>query len=312
MKTKNLFRIIFLIVAVIGLTFSGCRKDKNSEPSDESSSLQQLSADEESFESAIDETMDDVNNYLSGDNLKSTGKLPCNATIDSTAVVNDSVTIYITYNGLNCNSTRFRTGQVEIKKQVGMHWNQQGATVQIKHVQFSITRVSTQKKIILNSLKEHTNVTGGLLRMLGNGLSTIVHHTQGRVAITFDDGTTKSWTVDRQKTYTGIFPNNLVMTVNGLGSPTSTGFENILIWGTNRQGENFYTKIIEPVVHRQVCDWNPCSGIKQHLVPGVSKSATITFGYDNQNQPVTGDECPVKYKLNWQKNNNSGTVYLRL
>jgi hypothetical protein len=312
MKSTNLFRLIFLVLAVIGLSLSGCKKDKTTDPSSDSTSLQQLSTDEESFESSMDESMNDVNNYLSGDNLKSTGKLPCNATIDSTGVVNDSVTIYITYNGLNCSGTRYRTGQVEIKKQVGMHWNQQGATVQIKHINYTITRVSTQKTIVLNSLKEHTNVTGGLIRKLGNGLSTIVHRTSGRIAITFDDGTSRFWTVDRQKTYTGTFPDNLVMTINGLGSPTPTGFENLLVWGTNRQGESFYTKIIEPVVHRQVCDWNPCSGIKQHLVPADSKSATITFGYNKDNQPITGDECPVKYKLDWQKNNNSGTVYIRL
>ena len=311
MKTNNLFRLAFLVMAIIGLSLTGCKKDKNSDPSNDSASLQQLSGDEESLESAMDESMNDVDNLLSGGNLKSAAMLPCNATIDSTGVVNDSITIYITYNGLNCSGTRYRTGKVEIKKHVGMHWYQQGASVNVKHINFTVTKVSTQKTIIINSLKDHTNVTGGLIWQLGNGVvTTIVHHTAGRIAINFEDGTTKFWTVDRQKTYTGTHPNNLVMTTNGLGSVD--GYDNLLIWGTNRNGEKFYTQIIEPVVHRQACGWDPCSGIKKHSIPADSKSATITFGFDSNNQPVTGNDCPVKYKVDWQKNNKSGTVYLWL
>jgi len=311
MKTTNLFRLTFLIMAIVGLSLTGCKKDKNSDNSNDSASLQQLSNDEESIESATDETMNDVNNILSGGNLKSTYMLPCNATIDSTGVVNDSVTIYITYNGLNCSGTRYRTGKVEIKKHVGMHWYQQGASVNIKHINFTVTKVSSQKTIIINSLKDHTNVTGGLISQLGNGVvTTIVHRTGGRLAVKFEDATVKFWTIDRQKTYTGTFPGNLVMTTNGLGSVD--GYDNLEVWGTNRNGEKFYTQSIVPVVYRQACGWDPCSGIKKHSIPADSKSATLTFGYDANNQPVTGDNCPVKYRVDWQKNNKSGTVYLWL
>ncbi|MEI7896256.1 MAG: hypothetical protein WCJ26_04430 [bacterium] len=310
MKIKNMFRLTFLILAVAGLSFTGCKKDKNSNMSADSSSLQQLSGDEQVVESASDESMNDVNTVLSNGNLKATNQLPCNATIDSTAVINDTITIYITYNGLNCNGTRFRTGQVEIKKRVGMHWYEQGATVLIRHINFTITKVSNQKTITLNGIKVHKNVSGGVIWQLGNGTQAIVHRTWGHMNVTFSDGTSKIWNVARQKTYTGTPPNNLVLTTDGFGS--AGGFDNLLVWGTNRQGENFYTQVIEPIVHRQVCDWDPCSGIKKHSIPGDSKSATITFGFDSNNQPVTGTDCPTKYKVDWQKNNNSGTVYLWL
>jgi hypothetical protein len=254
--------------------------------------------------------MNDINTLLSGGNLKSTDQLPCNATIDSTEVLNDTITIYITYNGKNCNNTRYRTGKVEIKKHVGMHWFQQGATVIIKHINFTITKISSQKSITINGVKTHKNVSGGVIWQLGNGTDAIVHRTWGHVNVTFDDGTTKSWNVARQKTYTGTPPNNLVLTIDGFG--TAGGLDNLVVWGINRQGENFYTQIIQPVVHRQVCDWDPCTGIKKHAIPADNKSATLTFGYDSNNQPITGADCPSKYKVDWQKNNNSGTVYLWL
>ncbi len=309
MKTTNLFRLSFLALAIAGLSLTGCKKDKKADPND-SASLQQLSGDEQSMESAMDESMNDVNNFLSGGNLKSTSQVPCGATIDSTAIVNDTNIIYITYNGMNCNQTRMRTGQVEIKRKVGTHWYQQGATVIIKHINFTITKISNQKTITLNGIKVHKNVSGGVVWQLGNGTEAIVHRTSGHVVVTFDDGSTKSWSIARQRTYTGIPPNNLVLTTDGFGAEGS--FTNLVVWGINRQGENFYTQIIQPVVHRQVCDWDPSSGIKKHAIPADSKSATLTFGYDSNNQPVTGNECAAKYKVDWQKNNKSGTIYLWL
>ena len=309
MKTRNLFRLTFLVLAIAGLSLTGCKKDKNANPND-SASLQQLAGDEQSMESAMDQSMNDVNNFLSGGNLKSTSQVPCGATVDSTNIVNDTNIVYITYNGYNCNNTRYRTGQVEIKRKVGSHWFQAGATVIIKHINFTITKVSNQKTITLNGIKTHQNVSGGVIWQLGNGTSAIVHRTWGHVDVTFNDGATKSWNIARQRTYTGTPPNNLVLTTDGFGSEGD--YTNLVVWGINRQGENFYTQIIEPIVHRQVCDWDPSSGIKKHTIPSDSKSATITFGYDGNNQPITGENCPEKYKVDWQKNNKSGTVYLWL
>ncbi|MCX6266158.1 MAG: hypothetical protein NTW16_02195 [Bacteroidetes bacterium] len=313
MKTTNLFRLTFLVIAILGLSFAGCKKDKTTEIYPSSVSLQQLTGDQESMESAMDESMNDVNNYLSGGDMKSSHLIPCNATIDSTPVAHDTITFYITYNGLNCNGTRFRTGKVEIKKLVGMHWYQQGAIVIIRHIDFTITKVSNQNSITLNGVKMYKNLTGGIIWQVGNGIDQLVHSITGQVTVTFSEGTaqtSKTWNIARMRTFTGSAPNNLTMTVNGFG--TADGFQNLLVWGTSRAGETFYTEIIQPVVHRQLCEWNPCAGIKKHSVPAESKSATITFGYDSGNNPVTGDACPAKYRVDWQKANNSGTIYLWL
>lgn len=308
MKT-NLLKISMMLLAVFALSLTSCKKDKDTDPADPSS-LQQLSRDEEFVEAATDETMNDVEMVMSQGDLKSTTMLPCNATVDSVVVANDTMVIYITYNGNNCNNTRFRTGQVEIRKRVGTHWFMPGAAVIVKHINFAITRIATNKTIVLNGVKIHRNVTGGVIWQLGNGIESIVHRTRGHVTVTFEDSTFKTWNIARQRTYTGVPPQNLVITTDGFGE--AGNLNNLTVWGLNRQGERFYTQIIQPVVVRQFCDWDPVAGIKKHAIPDDSKSATLTFGYNSQNQPVTGNECPTKYKLDWVRHNQSGTVYLWL
>ena len=180
----------------------------------------------------------------------------------------------------------------------------------MKLINFTITKVSNNKTIIINGVKTHQNVTGHLIGQLGtNGITSIVHKTWGTETVTFSDNTTRSWQVARQRTFTGSL-GQLVITLDGFG--TALDYTNLVMWGLNRQNENFYTQITQSVVLRQSCDWDPVSGIKVHQIPSDSKSATITFGYDSNNQPVTGTDCPTKYKVDWQKNNNSGTVYLWL
>ncbi|HNY01755.1 MAG TPA: hypothetical protein PKG48_04170 [Bacteroidales bacterium] len=309
MKTANLFRLAFFAIALAGLTLSGCKKDKTGNPADDSSSLQQLATDEDSFDRTVDESMNDIDQFLNQGNLKETNQLPCNATIDSTIVANDSVTIFITYNGLNCAQNLFRTGHVVIRHQVGQHWYEQGATVRIRHINFTVTRVATGKTTVINSIKTHKNVSGGVIWQLGNGISSVVQRTWGHADVSFQDGTSRTWNIARQRTYTGT-PDSLVLTIDGFG--TAGGFDNLVVWGLNRQGDEFYTQILQPVVFRKACGWDPCTGIKKHQIPSASKSATQTFGYDSNNQPVTGNECPTKFRLDWVHNNNSGTVYIWL
>jgi hypothetical protein len=309
MRTMKLFRMGAMILVLTGLFLTGCKKEKNNGNSEDSSSMQQLAMDEISEQAASDESMNDVSNLLSGGTLKSTDIIPCGATVDSTNIINDTITIYITYNGYNCNGTRSRTGQVEIRKHVGMRWFQAGATVNVRHINFTITRVLTGKSITLNSNKTFQNVSGGIIPLLGHGITSIVHRLWGTETVTFPNSTSRNWNVARQITFTGT-PGRLLITIDGFGSAGE--YNNLVVWGVNRNGENFYTQIMQSVVHRQVCDLDPVSGIKLHQIPSDSKSATITYGYDRNNQPITGDECPAKFRVDWQKNGNSGTVYLWL
>jgi len=298
------------MIAAFGFFLSSCKKDKPNDPSGDSASMQQLSKDEIQMEMASDEAMNDAEIILSGGSLKSTTLWPCNATIDSTGVVNDTITFYITYSGKNCLGNLERYGQVEVKRRVGEHWVQPGATVTIKLINFRVTVVYTGKSITLNGTKIFKNVSGGHIWQLFMGVPAIVHRVYGSVQATFDDNTTRIWNVARQRTFTLDAQQKFVMTIDGFGNADE--YSNLVIWGTNRAGENFYTQITQSIVHKQRCNMDPCSGIKIHQIPSMEKSATITFGYNDQKEPIQGDECPTRFRVDWVKGSHSGTIYLEL
>lgn len=310
MKTRRFIQLGALLLTVLSLSLSSCKKDNIDEGSKDSTSMEQLSADENNVENVTEDALKDVEGVLSNQGgYKSTSGIPCNATVDSVSVVNDTITLYITYDGLNCNGTRMRTGQVEIRKKVGTHWGQPLSTVKIKYIDFTVTRVATGRSIVLNGEKTFENVSGGFIWMLGTSMTSLVHKVSGYMNITFDNGTTRNWSVARQTTYSGT-PGQLLVTIDGFGS--TEGYSNLVTWGTNRQGEQFYTQITQSVVHKELCGWDPVSGIKIHQIPAVSKMATITFGFNNNNEPIGDDECPTRYRIDWTNGTYSGTAFLQL
>jgi phage-related protein len=311
MKTKKLSNLAILIVSAIALTFASCAKDDLSQGIADPSSLEQLSIDENNVENILNDAEGDITSVLSnnGNGLKSTAWLPCNAKVDSTAKINDSITIYITYNGLTCNGKRNRTGKIEIKTKVGMHWEQAGATVIYKYVDFTVTRVATGKSVKLNGTKTFVNVNGGHRWQVGTIISSFIERISGSMQAIFDNGSSRTWNVARQVTYTGT-PGKFIMTIDGFGS--AGNYQNLVTWGINRQNEEFFTQISQSIVCKQTCDWDATSGIKIHQIPSDNKSATLTFGFTVNNEAITGDDCPARYRVDWQRNNKSGTSFLPL
>jgi hypothetical protein len=304
MKTTNLIRFCAILLAVFAIGFTSCKKEKNTD----TNSMQQLVADENKMAVSDDEAMNDVNSVLSGSGLKSTNLLPCNVTVDSSTIIGDTIIYNITFNGLNCAGTRLRVGQAEVKKNVNTHWSQTGAVVMVKYINLQITRVSDNKSLTLNGTKVFTNVSGGVIADLGTTATSIVHRVNGSLVATFDDNTTRTWTLARQRTFTGT-QGNLWCTVDGFGS--ADGYNSLVAWGTNRHGEQFYTQITQSVIHKQSCNWDPCAGVKVHQIPSDNKQATFTGGFDGSDQPVdvNGNVCPTKYRIDWVKNGHSGTIY---
>jgi hypothetical protein len=311
MKTKKLSHLAIILVSAIAFTFTSCAKDDLSEGTADPLSLEQLSADENDIESIMNDVEGDITSVMSnnGSGFKSTAWVPCNATVDSLAKVNDTVTYYITYNGLTCNGKRNRTGKIEIKKKVGTHWELAGATLIYRYIDFTVTRVATGKSVKLNGTKTFVNVNGGHRWQVGATITSFVERISGTMQATFENGSSRTWNVARQLTYTGT-PGQHILTIDGFG--VSGNYQNLVVWGTERQGEEFFTQITQSVVCRQACDMDPVSGIKIHQIPSDNKSATITFGYNTNNEPIVGDECPTRYRLDWQRNNKSGTSYLPL
>ena len=176
MKATSIFRLFLVLAAAVTLTMTGCKKDETKPPvQGNTESLQQLSIDDNNIQSISDENMNDAMNVVSGGNLKSSNMMwPCNATVDSTNVINDTVIYYITYNGLNCLENYFRTGQVVVKRPVGVMWIEAGATVRVDLINFHIVKVATGKSVTLNGSHIFTNVSGGHMWMLGFGMDALV------------------------------------------------------------------------------------------------------------------------------------------
>lgn len=310
MKTVKFLSLI-VAFALISLLVTSCDKDKLDKDFD-SSSMQQLAQDEVSVESYSNEALDDANEVLSkGGGLKSTSSLPCNMLLDSLLTA-DTMTYTLTFNGLNCNNTKYKTGQIKIKRVITSPWSAAGTNVSLQFINFKVAKASNlQKWVMLNGTKIWTNLSGGLIKNLGIGTTTSVTHTvTGSIQASFSDTTTRIWNIARKKTFTGTYPLALVLSIEGIGS--SNGYNNLATWGINRQNENFYTQINQAIVLKQTCGWDPISGIKVHQIPADNKTATATFGFDSNNQPITNGNCPDRYKVDWVKGNNSGTTYLDL
>jgi len=316
MKSKNLFRISALLLLFTAVIIVSCKKDKKEEePAPDSSSLQQLSKDQSEMEVTSNLVINDVSNVISGGNGKSLNGIwwPCHVTIDSAAYVNDSLKYTIIYNGLNCEGTFNITGKIEVMKKKWTYWGQAGMTVNVKFIDLKLTNVASGKSITYNGKAAFTNVSGGYLVYLENGspLTSMVHKAHGYFVVTFDDGTTKTWNFERKRTFKGK-KGAFVMTVEGVGS--AGGYNNLLVWGTSRNNEDFYSEVTEPIVHKEVCLWYPVAGSITHQVPSGTKKITVTFGFDDNNQPVpvTSNNCPTRYRVDWVIKDKSGTAYIQM
>ncbi|HQN98190.1 MAG TPA: hypothetical protein PKU86_01945 [Bacteroidales bacterium] len=313
MKTQKLiFGIITALVFAGIFSLTSCNKDEDNPANNDnetSATFVTLSQDENSFEEDIDGLTDDVNSFMMQEQLKSTEGGPCHATLDSIRTINDTIIYYISYNGLNCNGKVHRTGNLEIRIKEGTFWVQPGASIHVKVINYTITRPKTGKTTVLNGEKTLTNISGGHVGLLGITYDTIIHEMTGTFQKTFDDNTTRTWNIARRKTFTGT-ASDIKISNEGLASIGE--YTSLVCWGENRQGDDFYTQIIQPVVLKQSCDFDPVSGQKKHFIPSTSATSTITFGYNDNNQPIAEGECPTKYRLDWERNGNSGTVYLFL
>ncbi len=312
MKTKNLFGLGFLMIAVMIFILASCsKKETTATTPPPTEPLQQLTIDENNVVNASNQAVNDAEGVLSQGKLKSTESGPCHTTITTGGVVNDTISIDIDYHGADCNNKVIRIGHVIVKKKYLEDWGQAGATVIVTMNNFTRTRIDNGKSLTLNGSKHFENVSGHYLYELGldSTVTSVVHRVWGNITATFDNNKTKVWTLARQDTYTGSLI-ALVMTEDGFG--TADGYTDLTAWGTDRDGEQFYSSITQSVVYKQVCNYDPCSGIEVHEIPSASKSATVTYGYDSNNNPITNGDCPTRYRVDWVIGNKSGTFFLPL
>ncbi|MBL0046728.1 MAG: hypothetical protein IPP32_01325 [Bacteroidetes bacterium] len=308
MNAKKLFLKSLLSLALVGAVFSGCKKDKTDEIDPDETSEQVVNAsDERTISSEMEDSEDDANRLLLNyPHFRGLGwmatlngnHIPCNSTVDTSLIGQGRLTI--TFNGNTCDNKRFRTGTITLQLPYNSTtntvtpWSAAGSMLTVTFTNFKITRLSDNKSITFNGTKYITNVNGGLVDDATSFASPIVHHITGAMQITFDDGTTRSWNIDRTRS---IARTNGVTTVTITGNSTQNGISNVSVWGVNRKGNTFTVSIPTAIVMTSTCDFHPISGVRVHT--GVVRELTVTFGVDASGNPVTSG-CPYGYRLNWE------------
>jgi hypothetical protein len=319
MKANLIRRMAIALCLLSCISIYSCKKDNSASQDTTSANLSTAGDDQQQVSNEADIISNDANTTLnaesdfSGSNSSSvslTGnteinsvggntnmsalinvhQLICDATVTYDTANNQRI-ITIVYDGTNCWGNRTRTGTVIITLPVGQHWKDAGAIVNVTVDTLKITRLKDGKSIVLNGSKTITNVSGGLLKDLAT-LQTITHTIKGSLSIGFDNGTTRSWNVSKQRVFT--YDNGIVITTTGTYSDGTDN--NIAEWGTNRFGESFKSLISVPKVIRQDCDFRLVSG--QNTVIIDKGTSVITYGLDANGDP-TG--CP-----------GTGTYYLKL
>lgn len=285
MYAKKISIFIAASVVCTSLLFTSCKKDNN-QSADNSSEINTQSDDQSRVSTETDAVSNDVNTSIEASGSvggRMDGTIICDA-----AVVVDSVSspkkITITYNGSNCAGSRTRSGVVVVTLPVDKKWKDAGAAITVSYQNLKITRVRDNKSITINGTHTITNVSGGLLINLPNIPKGITHTiTSSNMSLTFDDGSTRTWQVARQRVFT--YSNGIVITETGTHTDgANTGIEE---WGTTRFGNTFTNAVVTPLIVRQDCSFRLTSGVLQHT--SVLATTTITFGLD-VNGAVTS--CP--------------------
>lgn len=284
MKSK----LIFLSSSVLSLAliFTSCQKDADKKE-DVAAEAPVHSDDQSRVDAEVDAIANDADIALEATGTFSgrvtdVQSIICNATITIDSVSNPRK-ITVVYAGASCIGNTTRTGTVVISMAQGVKWKNAGAAATITFQNLKITRVSDNKSITINGSKTYTNVSGGLLKNLVTVNPQIHAITSNNLSVTFDNGTQRTWSVAKQRTFT--YSNGVV--VSATGTHSENGINNIAEWGINRFGRAFTTSVTSPIVIKQDCNFRITSGALLHTTPLFS--STATFGLDANGNSTT---CP--------------------
>ncbi len=304
MKTNLIIKTCLTTTVAFALVFTSCRK-KEMEDNEQTELLSTQADDSQSQAATTDEAYSDADNSIcaarsiAGDptinqNVNTnTISWPCDATVDSSQM--QQGIILLTFNGSGC-SGRVRTGQMKFQLanySTGARWRDVNAQLTINFINYKVNR--NGKNITVNGTHNLVNVSGGLISELSSEKPTIVRTvTSNDMNVTFDDNTTRQWSVAKRRTWE-YNSGNTKLTISGEGSVNS--LNSVCAWGTNRKGKSFTTQITSPVVCLKNCGWGkPVSGTKIHTVE--DRTATVTLG-TNSNGDVDPGNCPSNFKVEW-------------
>lgn len=284
---KKIIQFGLAAMVVAGLSLNSCKKDDDT--MDDGLEQAELSTDESNHNNELEASLNEADATVSSSGFGKGPGIPGAKVDDSTFISQKK--IVITYNGLSGDGLRMRTGTVILQLITGSKWSDAGAVLRLEAQNLKVTRVSNGKSVVINGVHFITNVTGGRAYVSNN----VIHKVRGNTEVSFDNGTMRTWQVARKRTFTN---NNGLLGLTVEGDTAVGGYNNVVVWGTNRRGNAFYSQITSPIAFKSLCSSRPVSGVKVHN--GLTKAITVTLGVDESGNPYTGSGCPYGFKLNWE------------
>jgi len=317
MRTTN-FRIAIVSALVCSFLFiSSCKKKED--PEEPATENGQSTADSREAQSENEAAINDINDIISQTLLGSknnstqdasgvTGTI-CGLTVDSVNIGTGELTL--NFNGTTCNN-RTRTGSIKLTLlgYPAVKWKNANASMKVEYVNYKVTRASDGKFIMLNGIQNLTNVSGGTwweLLILKTQSSLVNSVTGTNLKVTFTDGKTAMYNINRKFTYT--FPGN-ILTLQGEGIGVSNGLSNLENFGTTRDGDAFTSEVTKPIIWNLTCGAHaPIQG--EIIIKVASKGFDLkcTYAVDQAGNTVTvsSNNCAFGWKLDWTLNGKSNS-----
>jgi hypothetical protein len=315
MKTKHIFSVMTIIILSGFFFMTSCKKRQAFKNEDG-----QTSIDNRNVQSENDNTVSDINNVISNQPLmngrtaspsSTNGVLNniCGLVLDTTGAHIGTITL--NFNGTSCNN-RTRTGSIKLTildYASGKRWKQAGCVMKVDYINYKVTRTSDGKFVMLNGTQNLTNISGGsflaLLLNLQPNISASVTGTN--LLVTFDGSKTATYNIHRKFTYTWA---NSVLKCVGEGIGSYNGLNNLENWGKTRDGDDFTSQVISPVVWNSSCGaWAPIEGQVHIKVDSKEFEVKGTFGVNSAGNVVAvgANQCPYGWKIDWTYKNKSNS-----
>lgn len=302
--------IIVLAAFTMVMSFEACKKKKAFKNEDG-----QVSEDNRNVQQQTDDAVSDGDNTityypsLAGKQIQpppGVQAIPCGATVDTTGLYTG--TVLLTFDNVTVCNNRKRGGTIRLTIQnyaQGMRWKDTGCVMQLDYTNYIVTRASDGKSIKFNGTQYVTNVVGGNIWTLILGGTVIRTVTGNNMNVTFDDGSTATWNINRKYTYT---KSGSVYACQGEGIGSSNGISQLENWGTTRAGDAFTSQVTTPVIWNTTCGaWAPIQGALNVKVVSKDFDLKVTLGVDNSGNPVTvgANQCAYGWKVEWTHKNKT-------
>lgn len=311
MKTYNL-KSALIVVCCFAVLSIACKKNTtDSTTVDQASQARVQSNDAAIVQGESNGVDDDVNNSAAaserfcgaGNVFNTPNPIP-----DGTATLPSSSTaaakIVIVYNGtpVGC---RKRTGTLTIDLVNGNRWVDSGAVLKYTFTNFKVENTCTGKSITINGDRYVTNVFGGNLFRLKNGLVSLLKHkirtgTSG-YQVTFTDSSgskTAVWNIARSTSITYKTTGNIGYYFEANGDTTIAGIAKTESWGNTRYGNPYQTIFSGAVKANTYCGlWKATAGTVIHTI--ASTAITVDYGLNILGNQVGVNDCANFFKVTW-------------